>query len=47
MFSTGRDLELVPKSNHAPLNFFIFPHIEVQGETLPSENVEFQFEFKG
>ncbi|MCA9070574.1 MAG: hypothetical protein KDA84_16700, partial [Planctomycetaceae bacterium] len=45
-FSTGRDLELVPKSAHGPLNFFIYPHIELRGEVLPSENIELQFEFK-
>lgn len=45
-FSTGRDLELVPKANHAPLNYFIFPHVEVGGETLPSGNVELQFKFE-
>jgi transglutaminase-like putative cysteine protease len=45
-FSTGRDLELVPKAQHAPLNYFIFPHVEVEGEVWPIENVELQFEFK-
>lgn len=45
MFSTGRDLELVPKSAHEPLNFFIYPYIEVGGEPLPKENIEFQFTF--
>lgn len=44
-FSAGRDLELVPKSDHGPLNFFIYPHIEVGGEVLPKENVELQFSF--
>jgi len=46
MFSTGRDLELVPKSEHSPLNFLIYPHIEVGGKVLPKENVELQFAFK-
>ncbi len=45
-FSTGRDLELVPKAESQPLNFFIYPHIEVGGKTLPKENVELQFGFK-
>jgi transglutaminase-like putative cysteine protease len=45
-FSTGRDLELVPKSSQPMLNFFINPHIEFRGETLPSESVELQFSFK-
>ncbi len=46
MFSMGRDLELVPKARRSPVNFFIYPHIEVRGETLPSEKIELQFEFK-
>ena len=46
LFSTGRDLELVPKATQAPLNFFIYPHIEVGGESLPAENVELQMKFK-
>lgn len=44
-FSSGRDLELVPKSDNGPLNFFIYPHIEVGGKVLPKENVELQFSF--
>jgi transglutaminase-like putative cysteine protease len=44
-FSVGRDLELVPQSDNGPLNFFIYPHIEVGGKVLPKENVELQFSF--
>jgi hypothetical protein len=39
-------LELVPKSSQPPLNFFIYPHIEVAGKPLAKENVELQFAFK-
>jgi len=46
MFSQGRDLELVPKSAKPPLNFFIYPYIEVAGEPLPKENVELEFAFE-
>lgn len=46
MFSTGRDLELVPKARHEPINFFIYPHIEVGSELLPAERVELQFAFE-
>jgi transglutaminase-like putative cysteine protease len=45
MFSVGRDLELVPESANEPLNFFIYPYIEVGGKPLPKENVELQFSF--
>ena len=39
-FSVGRDISLVPKSASQPLNFFVYPHIEVGGKVLPKENVE-------
>ena len=46
MFSVGRDLELIPKPVNGPLNFFVYPHIELNGKILPATNVELQFEFK-
>jgi hypothetical protein len=46
MFSVGRDLELVPKAVDSPRNFLIYPHIEVGGQVLPTENVELQFAYK-
>lgn len=45
-FSVGRDISLVPQSASQPLNFFIYPHIEVGGKVLPKEHVELQFTFK-
>jgi len=45
-FSIGRDIDLVPKAQHSPLNFFIFPHIEVGGKTVPAQNIEFQHSFQ-
>ncbi|TXT38621.1 MAG: transglutaminase-like [Planctomycetota bacterium] len=45
-FSVGRDISLVPKSDSQPLNFFVYPHIEIGGKALPKENVELQFAFK-
>jgi hypothetical protein len=45
VFSLGRDLELTPKATHEPLNFFVFPHIEVGGEVLPKEKLELQMSF--
>jgi hypothetical protein len=45
-FSAGRDLELVPKPAGQPLNFLVYPYIEVGGEVLPKENVELQFAFE-
>ena len=45
-FSTGRDIELVPASNSGPLNYFIYPHIEVDGKPWPLEKVNLNFSFK-
>lgn len=44
-FSVGRDISLVPKSESQPLNFFVYPHVEVGGKVLPKENIELQFAF--
>jgi transglutaminase-like putative cysteine protease len=46
LFSIGRDVELVPRANHSPLNFFIYPHIEVGGEPLAAERIELQMSFE-
>lgn len=45
-FSTGRDIDLVPKQAAGPLNFFIYPHVEVDGKVWPAEKVGRQFTFK-
>ncbi len=45
-FTVGRDISLVPKSTSQPLNFFVYPHIEVGGKVLPKENIELQIAFK-
>ena len=31
-FTTGRDLELGPAQKSGPLNYFIYPHVELAGE---------------
>jgi hypothetical protein len=31
-FTTGRDLELGEAHRSAPLNYFVYPHVEVDGE---------------
>lgn len=45
-FSIGRDLELIPAADNQPLNFFIFPHIELAGRLVPAENIEMQCSFR-
>lgn len=47
-FSTGRDIELVPKNKSfvAALNYFVYPFVEVDGEAYPAEKVARTFTFK-
>jgi uncharacterized protein (TIGR03000 family) len=45
-FSTGRDINLVPKQDGPPLNFFIYPYVEVDGAAYPAEKVQKKFTFK-
>ncbi|MGD1157899.1 MAG: transglutaminase-like domain-containing protein [Terriglobia bacterium] len=43
-FSVGRDLVLQPKQDGPPLNYFIFPYVEVDGQ--PFEGIEKRFSFR-
>jgi hypothetical protein len=45
-FSTGRDLELVPKQTGEPLNFFVYPYVEVEGKAYPQEKIHGKFSFE-
>lgn len=45
-FTSGRDFDLVPKQAGPPLNFFIYPHVEVDGQTYPAGKVQRKFTFK-
>jgi len=38
--STGRDLTLVPRQAGQPLNFFIYPYVEIDGKPLPLARAE-------
>jgi hypothetical protein len=31
-FSTGRDLTLIPKHDGDPVNFLVYPYVEVDGK---------------
>jgi len=46
MFSSGRDIQLVPPQKGPPLNFFIYPYVEVDGKTYPPANVVNSFSFR-
>lgn len=39
-FSTGRDLNLVPRQSGEPLNYFVYPYIEVDGKPLPKDHMQ-------
>ncbi|MBZ5565680.1 MAG: transglutaminase-like domain-containing protein [Acidobacteriia bacterium] len=42
-FSTGRDLTLVPKQDGPPLNYLVYPYVEVDGK--PFDQMERKFSF--
>lgn len=46
LFSTGRDLILEPKQKSGPLNFFVYPHVEVNGKQHTKMQKEFAFTVK-
>jgi transglutaminase-like putative cysteine protease len=45
-FSTGRDIDLVPRQAGKPLNFFIYPHVEIDGKEHPQGKIEKRFSFR-
>ncbi len=45
-FSVGRDVTLVPKQDGEPLNFFVYPYVEVGGRPYPAEKVQKKFSYK-
>ena len=40
LFSIGRDITLEPAQDGEPLNFFVYPHVEVDGKIWPVEKTE-------
>jgi uncharacterized protein (TIGR03000 family) len=45
-FSTGRDLMLVPPQAGTPLNFFIYPYVEVDGQTYSGDKIKRAFSYE-
>jgi hypothetical protein len=43
-FSIGRDIELTPKQSGKPLNFFIYPYVEVDDKAYDKVQRKFSFE---
>ena len=44
-FTMGRDLELTPRQNGEPLNYLIYPYVEVDGKALPKDAIKNHFEY--
>lgn len=42
-FTMGRDLRLSPAQDGAPLNYFVYPYVEVGGKTYPNVSPAFSF----
>ena len=42
-FTMGRDLELSPKQAGKPLNYFVYPYVEVEGKEYPNVSTAFSF----
>jgi hypothetical protein len=45
-FTTGRDITLVPRQSGEPLNFFIYPYVEVDGRHLAADQVTRHFSYR-
>jgi transglutaminase-like putative cysteine protease len=45
-FSTGRDLELVPRQSGPPLNFFVYPYVEIDGKPVSSDSIRCHFTYR-
>jgi hypothetical protein len=45
-FTVGRDLTLVPKQAGPALNFFVYPHVEVDDEVWPKTKMDKRFTFE-
>jgi hypothetical protein len=45
-FTTGRDIELNPKQSGPPLNFFVYPYVDVEGRPYPADKVQRSFSFE-
>jgi transglutaminase-like putative cysteine protease len=45
-FSTGRDLTLSPKQAGPPLNFFVYPYVEVGDKPYPADKVKRKFSYE-
>lgn len=45
-FSRGRDLILVPRQAGPPVNFLVYPYVEVNGQPCPAEQIHCHFNYE-
>ncbi len=45
-FTTGRDLTLAPKQDGGPVNFLVYPYVEVDGKVWPQDKIEKKFAYQ-
>jgi len=43
-FTEERDLKLAPAQEGAPLNYFVYPYVEIGGKEYPNVSIAFSFE---
>ena len=46
-FTQGRDLRLAPAQEGPPLNYFVYPYVEIGGKEYPNVSIAFSFEDVG
>ncbi len=46
VFTTGRDLTLVPRQAGGPANFLVYPYVEVNGKVWPQDKIEKKFSYQ-
>jgi transglutaminase-like putative cysteine protease len=46
-FTQGRDLKLAPAQEGPPLNYFVYPYVEIGGKEYPNVSIAFSFEDVG
>jgi transglutaminase-like putative cysteine protease len=46
-FTQGRDLKLSPAQDGPPLNYFVYPYVEIGGKEYPNVSIAFSFEDAG
>lgn len=43
-FTQGRDLQLAPAQDGPPLNYFVYPYVEIGGKEYPNVSIAFSFD---